>query len=140
MPSLAEGVPPNQAELKTQATRKPISKLMPQLWFGRTPYLISGFHTNGTFQDISATKAKDKFEEWETRETNQTDLRKLVSLLSRLRMASESVGGKACIAICERGVKPVNLRVFLSKDRAKPLPDGVIRNFWVGKTNEVPSS
>lgn len=41
------------AEIKTTAHRfHPMSRVMPQLWFGRTKYLLRGLHINGTFETI----------------------------------------------------------------------------------------
>jgi hypothetical protein len=41
------------AEIKSTASDILPSKFMPQLWFGRTPLLLYGTHSNGTFYKVS---------------------------------------------------------------------------------------
>jgi len=123
-------------ELKTPTKSSSLSKFLPQLWFGRTTYLITGYHTNGTFESINITQVKDQFEDWERKEANQTILRKLASLISQLRETVKGTKGKACIAICERGIKPAALQLFVSKQGMKPLPEDVVQKFWAG-TNKA---
>jgi uncharacterized protein YigE (DUF2233 family) len=105
---------------------------LPQLWFGRTPYLITGHHTNGTFDSVNISQVRDQFEDWERKEANQNALRKLASLLSQLREAVKRAKEKACIGIYERSVKPVALHVFVSKQGRKPLPEHVVMKYWAG--------
>jgi hypothetical protein len=119
-------------EIKTRTKSNSLSKTMPQLWFGRTTYLITGYHTNGTFESVNITKAEDQFEEWERKEANQTTLRKLASLISQLREAVRATKEKACIAISERGIKPAALQLFVSKQGMKPLPEDAVQKFWAG--------
>ncbi|KAH8752665.1 hypothetical protein F5882DRAFT_368496 [Hyaloscypha sp. PMI_1271] len=120
------------AEIKTRTKSSSLSKILPQLWFGRTPYLITGHHTNGTFDSVNISHVRDQFEDWERKEANQNALRKLASLLSQLREAVKRAKEKACIGIYERGVKPVALHVFVSKQGRKPLPEHVVMKYWAG--------
>ena len=53
------------AELKTRAKSSSLVKFLPQLWFGRTAYLIIGCHAIGTFQRVNITRVKHQFEDWE---------------------------------------------------------------------------
>jgi hypothetical protein len=120
------------AELKTRAKSSSLVKFLPQLWFGRTAYLIIGCHANGTFQRVNITRVKHQFEDWERKEANQTALRKLVSLISQLRDTVKGTKAKACIAICHRGIKPAALQVFSPKQGMRPLPEDVVQKFWAG--------
>lgn len=120
------------AEIKTRTKSSSLSKILPQLWFGRTPYLITGHHANGTFDSVDIGQVRDRFEDWERKEANQDALRKLASLLSQLRESVQCTKEKACIGIYEHGVKPVALHVFVSKQGRKPLPEHVVMRYWAG--------
>ena len=96
---------------------------MPQLWFGRTPWLIIGRHDNGTFGEIKITNASDHFAEWEAK--YQTELQKLVTTLSQLRKAVRRADGRNCVAIYEQDPKSKTIKIFPSLEGKRPLPD-----FW----------
>lgn len=51
------------AEIKTGLKAKTTGKYLPQLWFGRTPWLITGQHKQGTFNEARLINAVDEFEE-----------------------------------------------------------------------------
>jgi hypothetical protein len=123
-------------EIKTRSKPSPISKFLPQLWFGRTPYLARAYHVNGTFQRCTVKKCLKDFEEWEQTPKIQLALQKMVSVISQLRDITNKTPGKACIAICERCDKPLKLKVFAAKEATKALPEAVITKFWVGKAGK----
>lgn len=130
--SSAEAVSPQSeaAELKTAAGKvsAKLTQSMPQLWFGRTPWLIIGSHTDGTFTELHVSKASDKFKTWETQE--QLPLRKLAAALPLLRDCVKTNGGKKCVAICEKSTDASVLRIHPAEKDAKPLPDELITRFW----------
>jgi hypothetical protein len=39
-------------EIKTRSEVLKISELIPQMWFGRTPYIFTAKHDNGTFKEV----------------------------------------------------------------------------------------
>ncbi|KAI1156272.1 hypothetical protein F4825DRAFT_459252 [Nemania diffusa] len=121
------------AEVKTISPNQS-PRCLPQLWFGRTPWLIMGRHTGGTFDSIDTIKAKAKFKAWEMK--NQKKLRKLVSLLSQLRESVQNSGFKRCIAIYEKSKTPQELKIFASVCKYGALPDDLAAKFWHGKSNE----
>lgn len=118
------------AELKSGAKRASLPQTLPQLWFGRTPFLLSGCHTNGTFHRVDVTDAGAHFAAWETDPANQDGLRKMVSLLAWLREVARTARGGACVAVCDKGVKPYVLRVFEGKHGRSALPEEMIGAFW----------
>ncbi|KUI72688.1 hypothetical protein VM1G_08220 [Cytospora mali] len=118
------------AELKTQRISRSRPKPIPQLWFGRTRYLITGSHDNGVFGRVKVDDLRESLVDWESKEANQNGLRKLALLLSRLRDVVSLTDGKACVVIYEKGVKGSPLRVFTDTSGRKPLPDSVIDRFW----------
>ncbi|KAK0708499.1 hypothetical protein B0H67DRAFT_648555 [Lasiosphaeris hirsuta] len=74
-------------EMKSRS-KKPggtVGPYLPQLWFGRTPWLIVGSHIQGTFHHVSVTNVTAHLERWEAE--RQAELRKLAALLSELREA-----------------------------------------------------
>lgn len=118
------------AELKTQASSKTKSKAVPQLWFGRTRYLIRGhYHQAGIFDRVSVEDCKERLVAWENGEANQKGLRKMALLLSRLRDIVATTEEKTCVAVYEKGVKSA-LRVFISTSGKGPLPESIINKFW----------
>lgn len=115
------------AELKTRSKFSGTGSHMPQLWFGRTPWLIVARHTNGTFEEIRIHHAAAQFAEWEDK--NQTALRKLVTVLTRLGEVVKTKGGN-CVAICDKGSASPVIKVFGSTTNKQALPRDLIRKFW----------
>lgn len=102
---------------------------MPQLWFGRTPWLIHGRHTDGTFVQVSVSNVAHLFPKWERQ--RQDVLRKLVSLLDRLKDIVGQFGGRPCFATCAPGLSTQrSLNVYASTDESEPLPDDLIAHCW----------
>lgn len=121
--------PQSQAvEIKTGKAFKGLSNRLPQLWFGRTPWLIDGRHTHGTFEEVRVTNASDSFEEWETK--NQLGLRKLVTVLTQLREVIKKNKGRMCVAIYERGSSPQGMKIFASTAGKRVLPGDLTHEFW----------
>ena len=116
------------AEIKTASKLKSLGKNLPQLWFGRTPWLIVGRHTQGTFEELRVTNAEANFVDWESR--NQANLRTLVAVLGQLREAVKDNGGKHCVALCEKNTLPPAIRVFPSTVAKKAVPDDLRGKLW----------
>ncbi|GJC83304.1 hypothetical protein ColLi_06142 [Colletotrichum liriopes] len=114
------------AEIKSTTNRKAPSQCMPQLWFGRTPWLIVGHHTEGTFDKTKVTYAAAKFADWEA--AHQTALRKLVTVLVELRDAVRKNGGRHSAAVFERGSGAIRT-LGLTSDR-QALPADLQQEFW----------
>jgi hypothetical protein len=118
------------AEIKSKAKHTGISSFLPQVWFGRTPWLIMGTHTEGTFHDIKITNAAAHFERWETE--HQVELRKMANVLAQLREAVKSNGDKGCAAVYEKDPSGSRvIRVFPLANGKMTLSGEVIREFWV---------
>jgi hypothetical protein len=116
------------AEIKTSSSYKSLGNFLPQLWFGRTPWLIMGHHAQGTFDNVKIINAGSEFAAWENK--HQKELRKMVSLLSQLREAVKKSGSERCMAICEKRTRPRELLVFKASHQRGGLPDDVIGKFW----------
>ncbi|TQN66773.1 hypothetical protein CSHISOI_08671 [Colletotrichum shisoi] len=117
---------PATAEIKSAAKARPLSWRMPQLWFGRTHWLIVGHHADGNFHDVRITDAAAHFADWETRQ--QTALRKLATVLGELRAAVRGNEGRHCAAVFERGSG--SIRVFdLTSDR-QAVPEDLKEKLW----------
>ncbi|KAJ4327201.1 hypothetical protein N0V84_002331 [Fusarium piperis] len=124
--------PPQSQAAEIKSTRrngKPLSMMLPQLWFGRTPYLVRGYHDNGHFTEIRSENVDDNLKSWEAKDQNQTALRGVAWLLGQLREAVRSSETKSCIAVCLSD-KPLKLQVFSTTQRKLPLPEQVIEKFW----------
>ncbi|KKY27167.1 putative geranylgeranyl pyrophosphate synthetase [Diplodia seriata] len=132
------------AEIKVRS-KKPylVSKAIPQMWFGRTPYLISGVHDEGVFSDIKVERVGDKFSEWEDR--NQGALKKLVGLIAHMRellmdqrrevagrSGGESGERRAWAFTYDHKVKPARLVVHELAEKAKiaAIPQEYVQAFW----------
>ena len=132
--TLGKGSGSNQthlAEIKTGKQAFAMGKIMPQVWFGRTPFLIKGHHVAGTFDRVEVTKISDEFEAWEMKAGNQEALGKVVHLLSWLRQIVRGAKEKACIAICTRQDNN-QIRLFLPNCVKRPMPDSTVARFWSG--------
>ncbi|KAI1132595.1 hypothetical protein F5Y10DRAFT_230915 [Nemania abortiva] len=123
------------AEIKSNSGKKRQTRFMSQLWFGRTRWLIVGYHIAGKFGEVRITNAEAGFAAWETRHQNK--LKKLVSLLSELRELVKKSGFNHCIAICEQGKWPRELKIFASTRENKALPNDLITKFWHANTDEA---
>ncbi|KAM0432999.1 hypothetical protein ACHAPT_004704 [Fusarium lateritium] len=132
---ICRGTAPPQAQaaeiksIRNSRNKKPLSAMLPQLWFGRTPYLIRGYHDDGRFIDIRDENIDENLRDWEAKDQNQTALRSVAWVLEQLREAVRSSETKSCIAVCLRD-KPLKLQVFSTTQRKVPLPEEVIGRFW----------
>ncbi|KAF4974933.1 hypothetical protein FZEAL_8196 [Fusarium zealandicum] len=106
-----------------------LGKMLPQLWFGRTPYLIRGYHVDGNFSQIKVDSIDKDLRGWETRESNQTALRKMAALIGQLRDAVKGSETKSGVAVCMRD-RPLTLKVFATAQSKTPLPRALIEQFW----------
>jgi hypothetical protein len=118
------------AEIKSKAKHTGINAFLPQVWFGRTPWLIMGTHTEGTFHNIKITNAAAHFGRWETE--HQVELRKMVTVLAELREAVRSNGDQGCAAVYEKDPSGSRvIKVFPLANGKTTLSGEVIREFWV---------
>ena len=115
------------AELKT--SKKTTAKIMPQMWFGRTAYLIRGLHDHGVFEKLVISRVGDNFQSWEIKLEIQTALRKMVGLIARIRNLLLDAEENAAIMIFQKD-QPGKLRVFRRTIVKMPLPDEIVREFW----------
>ncbi|KAK3339819.1 geranylgeranyl pyrophosphate synthetase [Lasiosphaeria hispida] len=131
------------AEIKSRS-KKPggtIAPYLPQLWFGRTPWLIVGSHTEGTFYHVSVTNVTAHLERWEAE--RQAGLRKLAALLAELREAvreavrgggdgdgnGKEKEGQRCAVIYESGTERV-IKVHVLGKGEVVVPDKGYLQFW----------
>lgn len=128
----------SQAEMKTASKDRNLNIYLPQLWLGRTPWLIIGRHTDGNFGKIKIIDAGAQFKSWETK--RQVELRKLVTVLTQLREAVRGNGGGNCVAIYERGLNPPTIKVFASTMSRRALPDNWIRKLWAAEDDDATNS
>lgn len=120
------------AELKSRKDHrsKPKPEWLPQLWLGRTRYLITGHHEKGIFDEVHVHDLREQLEAWEKNEANQEALQKMAVLLSRLRDVVRANEAKPCVVLCEKAVKPPVLRIHASTSGKGPLPASVMEKFW----------
>lgn len=115
-------------EIKSSTvTFKPLKNCLPQMWFGRTPWLIRGRHDQGIYSTILVENFSEELLEWEKK--NQVAMQKTSALLSQLRDIVRGSANKSCALIYKRG-DPEQLHVFVSTAGRKPLPDVVVEQFW----------
>ncbi|KAI3390416.1 hypothetical protein diail_9728 [Diaporthe ilicicola] len=120
------------AELKSRKDHRPKPKAewLPQLWFGRTRYLVTGHHDHGIFLKVHTRDLKEELEAWEKTAANQEALQKMAALLSRLRDIVRTIETKACVVICEKSVRPPTLQIHTSTSGKRALPESVVKKFW----------
>ncbi|KAK6330100.1 hypothetical protein TWF718_003528 [Orbilia javanica] len=120
------------AEIKTSSGRHGLNRIIPQLWFGRTPWLITASHNKGTFDEIDVSHiSPEQFIDWEMK--FQDPLRKVVTVIAQLRDIVSKHRGRHCIAVCKKdrrsGSRAIKVYASRSPDR-QPLPEGLIKRFW----------
>lgn len=110
-------------------------KKMTQLWLGRVPFLVRGFHSNGSFTRVHVVGYASFFACFESQ--HQDHLRRLVSLIDQLREFARNSAEQRCIVIYDKSMPPLRLRIF-NPDRtpALPLPVGLRRQFWTSSMAE----
>ncbi|TGJ62257.1 hypothetical protein EYR41_002236 [Orbilia oligospora] len=120
------------AEIKTFTEKRGLRRHLniPQLWFGRTHWLIAGRHNNGTFDGIDVSYVKpEEFIDWEIQ--FQEPLRKMVTVIAQLRDIVEKNKGFHCVAIFEQKERPKVIKIYASSSPGKkPLPKSLIKHFW----------
>ncbi|EQL02807.1 geranylgeranyl pyrophosphate synthetase [Ophiocordyceps sinensis CO18] len=126
-------------EAKTLLADRDWDRDLPQLWFGRVPWLMIGRHDAGLFTSVDVVDTGPRLAEWE--EDSQPQLRKLATLLTQLRQAVTMFGGRNCAAIHQPGglSGPV-IYVCESKLGRRALPDDFIQHAWApakGATGEI---
>ena len=84
-------------EIKTRVSHKPldIQEVAPQLWISQTLKLVRAYHQKGTFQRPEVEDVAALIKRWEDR--NQTDLRKLATLITKILNAVKGCGGNAVV-------------------------------------------
>ncbi|RYP62995.1 hypothetical protein DL771_009480 [Monosporascus sp. 5C6A] len=118
------------AEIKSRKGRGgtvSCTRYLPQLWFGRTPYLFIGRNTNDTFHEIVKIHAGSKFTEWE--KDNQEGLRKLVGILKQLKEVVSKVESNAAVLLYEKK-KDEPMKILKMKNPTSVLPEEVRRKYW----------
>lgn len=123
------GGSPQSSLMELKTNKKSINQIMPQLWFGRTPYLVRGRHKRGEFETVEISMEADNFKTWETNESNQRSLCKMVSLISQIRDIVAQVEGNAAVMVFQKD-QPEQLEIFARKVKRSPLPFDTMRKFW----------
>jgi len=127
------------AELKTcKLGKSGITAYLPQLWFGRTSWLITGSHNQGTFTTTTITDVSSRLAQWETE--RQQDLRRLAAFLAALREAVRKSGKPRCCLMYEKipmpegGIRggPNVVKLFAVKPTSteKVVPEEAFSQFW----------
>jgi hypothetical protein len=117
------------AEIKAKKKKVSLVEALPQLWFGRTPLLLSAIHNEGTFTvPVAKVNIGEKFQEWEIQQ--QEVLQKMVGLITELRDVAKGAKGGRCVVLCEHKIKPLRLEVLESTARKVVLPEEIVKRYW----------
>lgn len=135
--SIREAMMPQStaAELKSTGSSKSLGNYLPQLWFGRTPWLIIGKHDKGAVNSVQIIEAGKLFPEWETK--HQDQLRKLAWIITELKNSVANNGKKNCIAVCKKTDEPKRIQIFQSRGLKHALPENMINQFWSSSTDQL---
>lgn len=136
-PLLSRAVKQNTvAEIVSCADGEAPKGLLPEMWFGRTQWYIQGFYKSETVKTVDIKNLGVKVVQWENKV--QTELRKMVSLLSQLREAVRRSGAARCTATYDQGADPQELKVTISSQE-DPLPDDLVQRFWPDGSDQSPN-
>jgi hypothetical protein len=119
-------------EIKTRVFHKPLdlSEVAPQLWISQTPKLVRAYHQRGLFSKPKVEDVDVALKNWE--QTHQDDIRKLVTLVSRIIQLTKSWGGGSTVYY-----DAVKDKLVVKKmKRKKMLPDDIYCR-W---TDVIPTS
>jgi hypothetical protein len=117
------------AEIKARKKKIRLAEALPQLWFGRTPLLLSAIHHEGKFTvPVERVNIGEKFQEWEIQQ--QKVLQKMIGLIAELRDVARGAKGGACVVLCEKKARPLRLEVFESTARKMVLPEEIVGRYW----------
>ncbi|KFH48220.1 hypothetical protein ACRE_009280 [Hapsidospora chrysogenum ATCC 11550] len=122
---------PQSAVAELKITRKKLWWLLPQMWFGRNRYFIRGVCPSkpGHVKKIEAVELGREFTSWEEKPAIQKSLRKLATLLSRLRGLVRATEEKACVLVY--GAEDVStLNVYAWNPERGALPDDIVEKYW----------
>jgi hypothetical protein len=107
-------------------------KCQHQMWFGRTLHLLTAKckdePAKGTVVAVNYTKMREKLEDWE--DVKQESLRKLVSLLTRLRDLVRPVDGPVKALALVRESRDSPLVVYSMGNKQAVLREEFVRRHW----------
>ena len=115
-------------EIKTRVVHKPleIEEVAPQLWVSQTFKLVRAYHYNGTFQRPEVEDVAALIKRWE--EHNQTNLRKLATLIKKIVDVVKGCDGSAIVKydvkVDKLVVSKVEGKKMLPKDLYSKWDDG----------------
>ncbi|KAK0648462.1 hypothetical protein B0T16DRAFT_324280 [Cercophora newfieldiana] len=121
------------AELKTcKVGKSGIAAYLPQLWFGRTSWLIVASHKEGTFINTKIMDVASRLTQWEVE--RQDDLRMLAAFLAAVREAMRKCGRTRCSLMYEKaGVGSPNVVKLFNANITKVgrvVPEEAFHRFW----------
>ncbi|KAL8364854.1 hypothetical protein RB595_003906 [Gaeumannomyces hyphopodioides] len=124
------------AEMKTSNKEGRLGETLPQLWFGRTPWLIRGLREGNAVTAVQVTRADEHFAAWEER--HQETLRRVVTLVRELRdsVRAAGPGARHCVLVYDRtaqedgGAQQRVVRVYRSNSAKEPLPRDMVQRLW----------
>lgn len=103
----------------------------PQLWFGRTRYLVHGtYQQNREFVRVQVLEYDDlRMQRWEER--HQAKLQKLVPVIQRLREVARLSRTNSCIAYCTKAARPLTIKIHEQVVKRDPFPRNMLLSrFW----------
>ena len=100
-----------------------------QMWFSQTEHLITGYHVEGNFERVKHVDMPPKLEEWETK--HQSQLKKLLSLLSKIRQAAKGTKDGKCVVIWSGKKKPFKLKIYEANGDNFVVSNEMRDIFWV---------
>ena len=88
-----------------------MKEVMPQLWFSQTEHLFVGYHRDGIIEmDVTQYEMAATLKTWESQ--NQEQLRKLVSLILKIRAAVQETESKRGIIVYDHAEKPRRIKIY----------------------------
>ncbi|KAI1858206.1 hypothetical protein JX265_010874 [Neoarthrinium moseri] len=122
------------AELKTHNCVKPVSWHLPGLWIGRAPYLIQGAHADGVLSKISVKNVARHLEAFEAKDSIQATLRKLQSVLQKIREVCQHDKSSHYALVCSKSDsnEPLVLDLFVNHgQKLYPMHYRYLLRHWV---------
>jgi hypothetical protein len=116
-------------EIKSRKNMIKMADTIPQLYFSQTEKLFVGYHEQGVFtQDIEKFEMRAQLDDWEA--NHQSELRKLLRLISKIREVLQITEKKKAVVICDYTENPRKLKIYESKNNTSVVDRDVLESCW----------
>jgi hypothetical protein len=105
-----------------------IEKKIAQCWFSQTKHVFVGCQEEGSVLEANKFDIESALEKWE--ETHQANLKKLMFLITKIKMSVITIEGKKCCLVFGGKQKPALVKLIKSNHGGLSLSDDLKERLW----------